>query len=80
MLVQGTGKAIPVQAVEARRVARGRGFHIFSGQSSHRWRQRCQPYARTAFYPQEDSWYSFLSRPRIIVWVEKLGKLKNRMT
>jgi hypothetical protein len=26
----------------------------------HRWRQVCQPYTPAAFYPQEDSWYSFL--------------------
>jgi hypothetical protein len=46
-------------AVEALRVARGRGSHIFR-HSAHRWRQGCQPYAPAAFYPQEDPWYSFL--------------------
>jgi hypothetical protein len=32
----------------------------------------------TAFYPQEDSWYSFLleAEPRAIVQLEGLGKLK----
>jgi hypothetical protein len=53
------GKVIPVQAVEALRVAGGSGSHIFR-QSARRWRQGCQPYAPAAFYPQEDSWYSFL--------------------
>jgi hypothetical protein len=53
------GKVIPVQAVEALRVARGGGSHIFR-YSVHRWRQGCQPYALAAFYPQKDSWYSFL--------------------
>jgi hypothetical protein len=52
-------KVIPVQAVEALRVARGWGSHIFR-HSAHRWRQGCQPYAPTAFYSQEDPWYSFL--------------------
>jgi hypothetical protein len=28
--------------------------------SAHRWRQSCRPYAPAAFYPQENSWYSFL--------------------
>jgi hypothetical protein len=37
------GKAIPVQALEALRVARDRGSHIFR-YSAHRCRQRCQPY------------------------------------
>jgi hypothetical protein len=32
----------------------------FSDTSAHRWRQDCQPYAPADFYPQEDSWYSFL--------------------
>jgi hypothetical protein len=53
------GKVIPVQAVEALRVARGWGSHIFR-HSAHRWWQGCQPYAPAAFYPQEDSWYSFM--------------------
>jgi hypothetical protein len=29
-------------------------------QLAHRWRQGCQPYVPATFYPQEDSWYSFL--------------------
>jgi hypothetical protein len=49
------------QAVEAHRFVRRRGSHIFSRQSAHRWRWGCQPYAPDALYPQEDSWYSFLS-------------------
>jgi hypothetical protein len=32
----------------------------FSRQSTHRRWWGCQPYAPTALYPQEDSWYSFL--------------------
>jgi hypothetical protein len=35
------------------------------------------------FTPQEDSWYSFLLEavnPRDIVWLERLGQLKNSMT
>jgi hypothetical protein len=44
------GKVIPVQAVEALRVARDFGSHIFR-HSAHRWRQGCQPYAPAAFYP-----------------------------
>jgi hypothetical protein len=46
--------------MEALRVARGWGSHIFR-HSAHRWWQGCQPYAPAAFYPQEDTWYSFLS-------------------
>jgi hypothetical protein len=53
------GRAIPVQAVESLRVVGGRGSHILR-HSAHRWRKGCQPYAPAAFYPQEDSWYSFL--------------------
>jgi hypothetical protein len=34
--------------VEALRVARGWGFHIFR-HSAHRWRWGCQPYAPDAF-------------------------------
>jgi hypothetical protein len=52
-------KANPIQAVEARRVARGWGFQVFR-HSAHRWRQDCQPYAPAAFYREEDFWYSFL--------------------
>jgi hypothetical protein len=43
-------KIIPVQAVEALRVARGLGSHIFR-HSANRWWQGCQPYAPAAFYP-----------------------------
>jgi hypothetical protein len=32
----------------------------FSRQLAHRWRLGCQPYAPAAFYPHDDSWYSFL--------------------
>jgi hypothetical protein len=43
------------------------------------WQQGCQPYTPAAFYPQDDSWYSFLleaeSTPRAIVRLEGLGKL-----
>jgi hypothetical protein len=65
--------------VEALRVARGWGSHIFR-HSAHRWRQVWQPYAPAAFYTQEESLYSFLleaeSTPRAIVRLEGLGKLK----
>jgi hypothetical protein len=52
-------KVIPIQAVEALRVARGWGSRIFR-HSAHRWLQGCQSYSPAAFYPQENSWYSFL--------------------
>jgi hypothetical protein len=39
---------IRVQAVEALRVVRGSGSHIFR-QSTHTWRQGCQSYAPAAF-------------------------------
>jgi hypothetical protein len=45
-------------SMEALRVARGRGSHIFR-HSAHRWWQGCQPYVPAAFYLQEDFWYSF---------------------
>jgi hypothetical protein len=41
------------QAVEAHRIVRRRGSHIFYTIGS-------QMAVRSAFYPQEDSWYSFL--------------------
>jgi hypothetical protein len=44
------GKVIPVQAVEALKVARVWGSHIFI-HSAHRWRQVCQPYTSAAFLP-----------------------------
>jgi hypothetical protein len=47
------GKVITVQAIEALRVVRGWGSHIFRN-SAHIWWQGCQPYAPAAFYPQED--------------------------
>jgi hypothetical protein len=40
-----------LQAVEAHRVARGRGSHI-TYQTANRWRQGCQLYAPAALYPQ----------------------------
>jgi hypothetical protein len=52
-------KVFPAQAVEALRVVRDWGSHIFR-HSAHRWRWGCQSYAPAAHYPQEDSWYSFL--------------------
>jgi hypothetical protein len=45
--------------MEALRVEKGWGSHIFR-HSAHRWWQGCQPYEPVAFYLQEDSWYSFL--------------------
>jgi hypothetical protein len=53
------GKVFPVQAVEALRVARGWGSHIFR-HSAHRWWWCFLPNAPAAFYPQKNSWYSFL--------------------
>jgi hypothetical protein len=75
-----TGKVIPVQTVEALRVARGWSSHIFK-HSVHRWRQGCQPYAPAAFYPpgrflaliSVRGWFN----PRDIVRPEGSGKLKN---
>jgi hypothetical protein len=70
------GKVFPVQAVEALRLARGWGSHIFR-HSSHRWRQGCQP--RPLFTPGKSlvlitvgGWVN----PRTIVRLEGLGKLK----
>jgi hypothetical protein len=79
-ICKGKGKVIPVQAVEALRVARGWGSCIFR-HSAHRWQQGCQPYVPVTFYPQEDSWYSFPLEagwvyPRAIMRLEVLGKLK----
>jgi hypothetical protein len=53
------GKVFPVQAVEVPRVERGWGSNIFR-HSANIWRKGGQVYAQAAFYPQEDSWYSFL--------------------
>jgi hypothetical protein len=53
------GKVILVQVVEALRVARGRGYHIFR----HRLTDGdkvVSPTRRPLFTAQEDSWYSFL--------------------
>jgi hypothetical protein len=61
--------------MEALRVGRGWGSHIFKN-SAHRWRQGCQPYTSAAFYPQEDSWYSFLLEAESTSGLEGLGKLK----
>jgi hypothetical protein len=53
----------------------------FSRQSAHRWRWGSQPYAPSALYTQEDSWYSFLleteSTPSPIMRLEGLSELKN---
>jgi hypothetical protein len=54
---------------------------IFSRQSAHRWRWGCQSYAPVTFYPQEDSWYSFLLEAASTpgpVWLEGLGQIGNR--
>jgi hypothetical protein len=61
--------------MEAHRVARGWGSHIFR-HSAHRWRQGCQPYAPAAFYPQRTSWNSFLLEAESTPGLEGLGKLK----
>jgi hypothetical protein len=45
--------------------------------SAHRWHQGCQPYAPADFYPQEDSWYSFLLEAELTPGrLEGFGKLK----
>jgi hypothetical protein len=70
--------------VEADKVVRYRGSHIFYTIVSQMAVRLSQPYATAALYPQEDSWYSFLleaeSIPRSIVRLEGLGQLKNPMT
>jgi hypothetical protein len=38
------------QAVKTHRLVRRRGFHILFRQSTHRWRQVCQPHAPSALY------------------------------
>jgi hypothetical protein len=48
LYTQGKGKVIPVQVVEAFRVVRGWGSHIFR-HSANRSRQGCKPYAPVAF-------------------------------
>jgi hypothetical protein len=77
------GKIILVQAVEALRVARGWGSHIF-WHSAHRLWQCCQPYAPAAFYTtgrflvliSVGGWVD----PRAIVRLEGLGQLKKSIS
>jgi hypothetical protein len=70
---------IPIQAVEAFRIARVWGSHIFR-HSIHRWRQVCQPYALAAFYPPGRFLVLISVRgrvdPRAIMRLEGLGQLK----
>jgi hypothetical protein len=59
-------RAVVVRSYTCNRPRRPVGFRAveastFSRQSAHRWRWECQPYAPASLYPQEDSWYSFLS-------------------
>jgi hypothetical protein len=49
----------------------------FSRQSAHTWWQDYQLCVPAAFYPQEDSWYSFLSEA--IVRLEGLGQLEKKI-
>jgi hypothetical protein len=65
------GKTFPVQAVEALRVVRGWGSHIFR-YSTHRWRQGCQPYAPAAFYPPG----RFLLLISVRGWVDSRAKVR----
>jgi hypothetical protein len=69
------GKVMPVQAVEALRVARSWGSHIFR-YWANKWRQICQPYAPAALYSlvliSVRGWVD----SRAIVRLEELGKLK----
>jgi hypothetical protein len=65
--------------MEALRVARGWGSHIFR-HSAHRWRWGCHPYAPAAFYPP-GRFLVLISvrgwvKPRAIVRLEGLGQLK----
>jgi hypothetical protein len=71
------------QAVEAHRVVRHQGYHIFR-QSAHRWWWGCWPYALAALYPQ-GRFLVFISvrgwvNPKAIVRLEWLSQLKNSMT
>jgi hypothetical protein len=65
--------------VEALRVARSWGSHIFR-HSAHIWWQGCQPYTPAAFYPPGRFLVLISVRrwvdPRAIVRLEGLGKLK----
>jgi hypothetical protein len=65
--------------MEALRVARGWGSHIFR-HSTYRWWQGCQPYAPAAFLPPGRFLVLIFVRgwvdPRAIVQLEGLGKLK----
>jgi hypothetical protein len=54
-------KAIPVTGRGGPYVCEKSRLTLFYRESAHRSRWGCQPYAPAAFYPQEDSWYSFLS-------------------
>jgi hypothetical protein len=76
--VIGKGKTIPVK---------GRGgpeVLIFSRQLAHRWQWGCQPYAPATLYTpgrflvliSVKGWVN----PRVIVWLEGLGQLKNPLT
>jgi hypothetical protein len=72
------------QALEAHRVVRRRGSHIFSRQSTHGWRWGCQPYAPAALYSQGRFLVLLSLRAwvdsRAMVRLEELGLLKNSVT
>jgi hypothetical protein len=67
--------------VEAHKVVRHRGSHIFYTIGSQRW--GCQPYTPAALYPLGRSLVLVSVRgwvdPRAIVRLEGLGQLKNQM-
>jgi hypothetical protein len=55
--IKGKVKLSLKQAVEAHRVMRRRGSHIFQTVGSQ---MVVRPYVLAILYPQEDSWYSYL--------------------
>jgi hypothetical protein len=73
------GKVIPVQALEALRVERSLGSHLFR-HSAHIWRQGCHPCAPAAFYSPGRFLVLMSVRgwvdPRAIMRLQGLGKLK----
>jgi hypothetical protein len=50
-----------------------------SRQSAHRWCGGWEPYALASFYPQKDSWCSFVLEAEWTPGLERLGKLKKKI-